>query len=333
MTKPAYITAWPLPVADFTANQTSGVVPLAVLFTDTSANGPFSLIKWERRPTGTIPWTEFGSGAPNPTEIFSTTGDYDIQLTVTNSAGPNTKTIANYIHVTAVPVSHTITASAVGGGTITPSGAVIVNDGGSQTFTITPNAGYTTASVLVDGVAQVPVPGSYTFTNVIADHTISATFTANTPVDIFYDDFESTRPSGNLWTETGSVDWGGYTPRIGNRDVRLRSDEAITRTISTAGYTGITVSFSLAAYSLDSPWPGFVPEYVQASWYNGATWTELTRISDGDANEDNALHPYSFSLPAGAANNPNFALRFLINGSNDSDYGYVDNVRVTGTHT
>ena len=60
-----------------------------------------------------------------------------------------------YITVTAVPISHTITASAGGGGTIAPSGAVIVNEGGSQTFTITPNTGFSTASVLVDGVAQV----------------------------------------------------------------------------------------------------------------------------------------------------------------------------------
>ena len=105
-----------------------------------------------------------------------------------------------YITVTAVPISHTITASAVGSGTIAPSGAVVVNEGGSQTFTITPNAGFYTASVLVDGVAQVPVPGSYTFTNVIVDHTISATFAANTPQTLYYNGFNA---SGNFPGRTG----------------------------------------------------------------------------------------------------------------------------------
>jgi len=321
-TKLLYISAMPLPVANFTANPTTGVRPLTVTFTDSTTNNP-NLWNWS-----------FGdgnySGIQNPVYIYNTPGTYTVTLIATNIAGSNTMTRTNYINVTSVPVTHTITASAAGGGSVTPSGAVIVSHGGSQTFTITPNAGNHIVSVLVDGLPQAL--GNYTFTNIILDHTIAATFAVNTPVDIFFDGFESTRPSGNLWTETGSVDWGGYTPRIGNYDVRLRNDESITRTISTAGYTGITVSFSLAASSLDTSFWG-VEEYVAASWYDGATWTELTRISDGDANEDNTLHPYSFSLPAGAANNANFRMRFRIDGSNDADYAYVDNVRVTGTHT
>ena len=48
--------------------------------------------------------------------------------------------------------SFTITASAGAGGTISPTGTVAVGRGGSQTFTITPNAGYRIATVLVDGV-------------------------------------------------------------------------------------------------------------------------------------------------------------------------------------
>jgi len=69
-----------------------------------------------------------------------------------------------------------ITASADSNGTISPSGTTQVNSGGSQTYTITPNAGYRIKDVLVDGISEGAVD-SYTFTNVTADHTIVAAFT------------------------------------------------------------------------------------------------------------------------------------------------------------
>jgi 6-phosphogluconolactonase (cycloisomerase 2 family) len=72
----------------------------------------------------------------------------------------------------------TITASAGANGSIAPSGAVTVNSGASQSFTITPNTGYRVADVLVDG-SSVGAVTSFTFTNVIANHTIAASFTIN----------------------------------------------------------------------------------------------------------------------------------------------------------
>ncbi len=70
---------------------------------------------------------------------------------------------------------YTITASAGAGGSISPSGQAAVQLGAAQAFTITPNTGYIIASVTVDGVSQGPV-ASYAFSNVQANHTISATF-------------------------------------------------------------------------------------------------------------------------------------------------------------
>jgi len=72
----------------------------------------------------------------------------------------------------------TITASAGPHGSIDPSGVVIVNKGADQTFTITPDMGYHVADVLVDG-SSVGAVTTYTFTNVTANHTISATFAIN----------------------------------------------------------------------------------------------------------------------------------------------------------
>src|SRR5205814_4694938 len=75
--------------------------------------------------------------------------------------------------------THTVTASAGANGAISPSGAVAVNDGDSQSFTITPDAHYHVADVLVDGVSVGAVT-SYSFSNVTADHTIVATFALTT---------------------------------------------------------------------------------------------------------------------------------------------------------
>jgi hypothetical protein len=73
----------------------------------------------------------------------------------------------------------TITASAGAHGSISPSGSVPVNYGGSQTFNINPDVNYNIKKVLVDGISVGPV-SSYTFNDIIEDHTITASFVAAT---------------------------------------------------------------------------------------------------------------------------------------------------------
>lgn len=71
--------------------------------------------------------------------------------------------------------SHTITASASTGGSISPSGTVSIVNGANQIFNIQPNAGYIVSDVLVDSVSQGKI-NSKTFNNVTTDYTISASF-------------------------------------------------------------------------------------------------------------------------------------------------------------
>jgi len=80
-----------------------------------------------------------------------------------------------YAKWTTVVLTYTLTPSAGLHGTISPSTAQTVNYGGSKTFAIQPASGYHIAAVLVDG-ASVGAVSSYTFTNMTANHTISATF-------------------------------------------------------------------------------------------------------------------------------------------------------------
>lgn len=69
----------------------------------------------------------------------------------------------------------TVTASSNSGGMLSPSGPVTIAQGGSQTFTVVPNAGTKIASLSVDGKSICP-RSSFTFGDVRINHTIAATF-------------------------------------------------------------------------------------------------------------------------------------------------------------
>jgi PKD repeat protein len=80
------------PIADFTADITTGLPPLAVQFTDLSTG---VIDSWE--------WV-FGDGSPvsyaqNPIHTYTVSGLYPVSLTVTNTGGSDTEIIYDYIHV------------------------------------------------------------------------------------------------------------------------------------------------------------------------------------------------------------------------------------------
>ncbi len=75
--------------------------------------------------------------------------------------------------------SHIITATASAGGSISPSGQVSVPYNGSQTFEFIADEGYSLANIVVDNGPATAENNTYTFRNVIADHTITANFAVN----------------------------------------------------------------------------------------------------------------------------------------------------------
>jgi hypothetical protein len=142
---------------------------------------------------------------------------------------------------------------------------------------------------------------------------------------VFYDNFDV---AFSGWSTSGNVARYTGTPHNGTASIQLTYIGRMWRTISTAGYTDIGVTFNMGANSLEAG------EYVVAEWSpDGSAWTILKQINNGDPEEDNALHPFSYSLPANAGDNAAFALRFRIQGSNTFDYDYVDDVQVTGIPT
>jgi len=112
----------------------------------------YHFVKW----SGDIPQ---GSETNNPITI---TMDSDKTITAHFAINPYT----------------TITASAGTGGSISPSGTIMVNQGESKTFTITPQEGYRIKDVKVDGVS-VGAVSTYTFLNVNSNHNIESFFEKN----------------------------------------------------------------------------------------------------------------------------------------------------------
>lgn len=148
----------------WTATDAVGVTAVDLAYsTDGGATYP-NPIATSLANSGTYAWT-----VPN---VASTTAR--VRATARDAAG-NSGTGASAADFTLD--RWIITASAGAGGTISPSGAVGVAQGASQTFTIAANSGYTIASVVVDG-ASVGAVTTYTFTNVTAAHTIAASFTS-----------------------------------------------------------------------------------------------------------------------------------------------------------
>ncbi len=67
------------------------------------------------------------------------------------------------------------TASGGAGGSVSPSGSIIVTPGSTNSFSISASNWWHLASVVVDGV-NIGTPASFTFTNVQADHSLVANF-------------------------------------------------------------------------------------------------------------------------------------------------------------
>jgi hypothetical protein len=84
------------PMAEFTADTTSGTAPLAVQFTDQSTGG-IETWAWDFDNDGTV-----DSSVQNPTPwTYTAAGDYTVSLTVTGPGGSHTETKTDYIHVAA----------------------------------------------------------------------------------------------------------------------------------------------------------------------------------------------------------------------------------------
>ena len=94
---------------------------------------------------------------------------------------------------------------------------MIVYEGGIQTFNFTVNAGYHMTDLLVNGTSIDPVPGSYTFSGVTADHTIEAVFTQVHTIEASVNDASggTIDPSGDVIVYEGGNQTSNFTVNAG----------------------------------------------------------------------------------------------------------------------
>jgi subtilisin family serine protease len=132
-------------------------------------------------PSGSNIWSDSGStlitSALNAGYTFSSWSSNTGSITFSNKNSASTTATINgpgTITASFVISTYAITVTQGVNGVISP-GTTTVNYGDSQTFTITPNTGSYVASLIVDG-SSVTIAPSYTFSNIQAPHTITATF-------------------------------------------------------------------------------------------------------------------------------------------------------------
>ncbi|NTW36690.1 MAG: fibronectin type III domain-containing protein, partial [Syntrophobacteraceae bacterium] len=117
-------------------------------------------------------------------------------------------------------VCHTITPSSGTGGSVSPSSTVFVTSGGSQTFTISPSAGFRVSNVLVDGQSVGPVT-NYSFTGVTTPRAITASFVPDTTYYTITASVTggggSISPSGSVSVNSGGSQTFNVNPSTGNR--------------------------------------------------------------------------------------------------------------------
>jgi hypothetical protein len=226
-------------ITSYTFSNVTADHTIAVLFT-----GETYLLTPSAGPNGVIspyaPQT-VGHGSSITFNITPNTGYHiaDVGVDGVSQGAISAYTFSN------VTANHTITASfaintyilspsAGPNGSITPGTPQLVNYGGSKTFAITANANYRIADVRVDGISQ-GTPGSYTFSDVTANHTITAAFSVSGPqtrtvgvINITADNFANL--GGGVTRATGNIRLGNYLFLTGPSDAVLYTSTMLTAT-------------------------------------------------------------------------------------------------------
>jgi hypothetical protein len=173
------------------------------------------------------------------------------------------------------------------------------------------------------GPTDTPVPPSDTplpptDTPVPPTDTPAPTNTPGGGGTIFFDGFEDADMSD--WTVSGgNAQIRSDFPYEGSYCAGAEMFGWFKRTISTAGYTGIHLKYAGMTRNMDAG------ESLTVEWYDGSQWHVIDELFSNDV-----YVLRDWTLPSGAENNPAFAVRFTGNAERNKEWGYADNVEVTG---
>ncbi len=196
-----------------------------------------------------------GSSNNNSGVVFSAQPGIEYQIVVDGFNGVSGDIALNWV-LSPPSNIYDITASAGANGSISPSGVVPVNQGANQTFTMTPAANYHVADVLVDGVS-VGAVRTYSFTNVLAPHTISVTFAINTyDITASAGANGSISPSGVVPVNHGANQTFTMTPAANYHVADVLVDGVSVGAVTTYTFTNvlaahtISVTFAINTYTI-----------------------------------------------------------------------------------
>ena len=203
--------------------------------------------------------TPFNGSSANTTARSYSTGPVTSHCTVTASFSPVGK-ISHTVTVSSNPPPLYLTCSActtptvVSNGTITPSGQLSAPAGSVQTFTVTPNPGYTVA---VGGTCGGSLNGNiYTTHAITADCTVVATFSATQyPITVRAGAGGTLTPLGQLSVPAGSSQTltvtpnPGYTATVGGTCGGTLSGNTYT-THAITGFCTVEATFAAPGYTI-----------------------------------------------------------------------------------
>lgn len=176
-----------------------------------------------------------------------------------------------------------ITSTAGTGGTITPSGAVAVVSGANQSFTIAADTGFFIEDVLVDGSSVGTVP-SYTFTNVVANHTIHAVFsnTLNHTITAMAGANGSITPAGAVRVADTTSQVFSIQPASGFKVTDVLVDGSSVGAVSSHTFTNVTADHAIsAAFSTDT-YPAVSSSNFSLEWITNVTFGTINNSSNAE---------------------------------------------------
>lgn len=214
----------------------------------------------------------------------------EVALDANNSYTIQNVTTEQTINATFTQISYTITASAGNGGTISNVGSTSVNCGDDITYTITPDDGYMIADLLVDG-QSTGSESSYTFSDVTANHTISATFE---PI-----------PAGEVVIVVNADTEGGSVSPTGTQTITEGEDFTFTVTPDACYEIGI-VTVNGNEVSLDENNSYTISNVTEPQSIN-ATFNRLSYIITASARDGGTITP-SGNVEVNCGDNKEFVI-------------------------
>jgi alpha-tubulin suppressor-like RCC1 family protein len=217
-------------------------------------------------PQITADWVALDAGGSHAVALKSAGTLWTWGNNASGQLGDGTSTTQNTpVQIVVNPAAPlaTINAAAAANGAISPSGAVALTQGTNQTFTITPNAGYVVAALVVDG-AVLPGATTHTFTNVTGGgHYINAYFA---PSDVAINAAAAANgvisPAGATPVTPGSNQTFAITPDSGFIVAALVVDGTQLPGAATHTFTNVTGNHYINAY--------FAPSGISISAAAGA---------------------------------------------------------------